>query len=81
VIYADDGLLSHQTMFPLFDNLYQGIELLVVDRVVENCPMKYFRMIVMQEHHSYSTTQQHKEGVYPEEREAPTFSFYLKFII
>jgi hypothetical protein len=70
VICVDDGLLSHQTMFPLFDNLYQGIEILVVDRVVESCPMKYFRMIVMQEHHSYSTTHQHKEGADPKEREA-----------
>jgi hypothetical protein len=31
-------------VLPLFDNLYQGIKLLV-GRVVEDRPMKYFRMI------------------------------------
>jgi hypothetical protein len=45
MICVDDGLLSHQIMLPLFDNFYQGIELLVIDRVVEDFPMKYFRMI------------------------------------
>jgi hypothetical protein len=45
VIYVNDGLLSHQIVLPLFDSLYQGIELLIVGRVVEHCPMKYFRMI------------------------------------
>jgi hypothetical protein len=38
VIYVDDGLLSHQIVLPLFDSLYQGIELLVVGRVVEDAP-------------------------------------------
>jgi hypothetical protein len=32
-------------MIPLFDSLYQCIEILVVGRVVEDRPMKYFRMI------------------------------------
>jgi hypothetical protein len=45
VICVDDGLVSHQIVLPLFDNLYQGIELFVIGRVVEDHPMKYFRMI------------------------------------
>jgi hypothetical protein len=34
-----------ELVLPLFDSLYQGIELLVVGRLVENHPMKYFIMI------------------------------------
>jgi hypothetical protein len=34
MICVDDGLLSHQRVLPLFDILYQGIEFLVVGRVV-----------------------------------------------
>jgi hypothetical protein len=41
----DDGLLSHQIVFPLFDSLYQGIEIFFVGRVVEYHPMEYFKMI------------------------------------
>jgi hypothetical protein len=46
VICVDDGLLSHHIVLPLFDSLYQGIKFLVIGRVVEDHPMKYFRMIV-----------------------------------
>jgi hypothetical protein len=45
MICVDDGLLSHHIMLPLFDILYQGIELLVVGMVVEDHPMKYFKII------------------------------------
>jgi hypothetical protein len=45
VICVDDGLLAHQIVIPHFDGLYQGIEILVISRVVEDFPMKYFRMI------------------------------------
>jgi hypothetical protein len=46
VICVDDGLLAHQIVLPLFDILYQGIQLLVIIRLFEDFPMKYFRMIV-----------------------------------
>jgi hypothetical protein len=42
---VDYYLLSHQIVFPLLHNLHQGIELLVIGRVVKNFPMKYFRMV------------------------------------
>jgi hypothetical protein len=45
VICVDDGLLSHQIMLPCFDSLYQGIELLVVGRLIEDHTIKFFIMI------------------------------------
>jgi hypothetical protein len=54
---VDDGLLAHQILLPLLENLNQGIEFLVIGRVVENFPMKYFRMIAYKPsslHQNYS---------------------------
>lgn len=51
VISVDDCLLSHQIMFPLLDNLFQEIELLIIVRVVKNHPMKHFVVVV---HKPYS---------------------------
>jgi hypothetical protein len=45
VIYVDDGLLSHQIVLPIFDSLYQAIEILFVGRLVEDRPMKYFTTV------------------------------------
>lgn len=41
----DYYILSYQIMFPRFRNLYYSIELLVVGGVVENHPLKDFRMV------------------------------------
>lgn len=45
VIYVDYCLLSHQIMLPLIHNLHQGIDLLLIGRVVNKYPIKYFKMV------------------------------------
>jgi hypothetical protein len=47
VIYVDDGIFSHNIVLPLFDNMYQGIDPLVICRVIEDLLMKYFRMVAV----------------------------------
>jgi hypothetical protein len=60
VIGVDDGLLSHQIVLQMFYILYQGIEILVIGRVVEDHPMKYFKMKV---HRTSSLHQDYSHGI------------------
>jgi hypothetical protein len=45
VIFVDDVIISHQIVLPIFNILYQGIYILVIGRVLEDHPMKYFTLI------------------------------------